>query len=67
LKVFLKKVHAAIRKNPQHVRKYNKKAGRKSKRRGKLTLAQRKHRVSVKVAALAATKKGGKKAQVAAK
>jgi len=57
LEGILKKVHASIRKNPQHIKRVNKKAGKKSKRRGKLTLAQRKHRVDVKVAAFAAIKK----------
>lgn len=61
LEPLLKKVHAAIRKNPQHVPRVNKKAGTKSKRRGKLSLAQRKNRVQQKLAALAATKKGGKR------
>lgn len=62
LEEVIKKTHAAIRKNPEHHKKRNKyrRAGKKSLRRGKITLGQRRHRISVKLAALT-QKKGGKK------
>lgn len=62
LEEVIKKTHAAIRKNPQHVPLVNRKAGAKSLRRGKLPLGQRKNRIKQKLEALkAASKKGGKK------
>jgi len=63
LEDMIKSTHAAIRKNPEHHKKLSgkRRAGVKSLRRGKITLGQRKHRVEAKLAALNASKKGGKK------
>jgi large subunit ribosomal protein L5e len=61
LEELIKKVHAAIRKNPHHITKATKKVGRKSLRRGKLSLAQKKHRVESKLKKIAASAKKGKK------
>jgi len=59
LEELLKKTHAAIRKNPEHHKKNNgkRRAGVKSLRRGKITLGQRKHRITAKLAALNDKKK----------
>jgi len=61
------KTHAAIRAKPEHKKKRTAHTGEKSKKRGKLTLAQRKHRIKEKVVKVAKAAKISKKAGARAK